>query len=191
MAKKPRQRTALVQLKIRMREPLHARLEDAASRRGVSINAEVVDRAERTFDYQDLLGETLSLAFGERLAGLLILLGFVMIDQGRRLTEGKGEWTSDSVAYDAAVFAAVRLLDYGRPDGSRASVSDHEVAAQWVEELIESINDGRTDKILGRDARADAMLRLIGPIVARMSEALKMRDARASRSSSRKIREAG
>jgi hypothetical protein len=85
----------------------------------------------------------------------------------------------------------MRLLDCGRLHGSIASVSDHDVAAHWVEELIEAINDGRADEVLGRDPRADAMIRLTGPIVARMSEALKMRDARGSRSSSRKKREAG
>src|SRR5215470_2389190 len=164
MAKKPRQRTALVQLKIRMREPLRARLEHEASIRGDSINAEVVDRVEHTFQRQDLLGETLSLAFGERLAGLLIMLGIAMIDQGRRITERRGDWTSNSVAYDAAAFAAMRLLDYGRPTGSRASVSDHEVAVQWVEELIEAVTEGRADEVLGHDPRADAMLRLAGPI---------------------------
>jgi hypothetical protein len=189
MAKKPRQRTALVQLKIRMREPLRERLEEEASRRGDSINAEVVDRVEHTFKRQDLLSEVLSLTFGgEPLAGLLIMLGIAMLDQGRRLTEGKGDWTSDSVAYDAAVFAATQLLDYGRPDGSRASASDYEVATKWVEKLIEGLKGGRADEILGRDPRADAIMRLIGPIVTRMSEALK-RDARASRTSSKKIRE--
>jgi hypothetical protein len=196
MAKKPRERTALVQLKIRMREPLRARLEEAALKRGVSINAEVVHRVEYTFQRGDLLGEVLSLAFGERPAGLLIMLGIAMIDQGRRITDERGDWTSNSVAYDAAVFAAMRLLDYGRPDGSRASVSDHDVAAQWVEELIEALTDGRADEVLGRDPRADAMLRLVGPIATRMKEALprmrgqpKHHDSH-SRSSSRKMREA-
>jgi hypothetical protein len=199
MAKKqPRQRTALVQLKIRMREPLRTRLEHAASVRGESINAEVIGRVEYTFDRSDLLVEVLSLAFGsQRLAGLLIMLGFAMHDQGRRIS-GKSDWTSDSVAYDAAVLAAMRLLDFGRPDGSRASALDRNVAAQGVDDLIQVINDGGTKakEVLGDDPRGDAILRLTGPIAKRMSEALARmrgqftRQVAHSRSSSRKAREA-
>src|SRR5262249_14811553 len=139
------------------------------------------DRVEHTFRRQDLLGEILSLAFGERLAGLLIMLGVVM---SQRTTEGEGEWTSDSVAYDAAVFAAMRLLEYGRPDGSRASPFDYDNAAHWVEEFIESISGGRADEILGRDARVDAMLRMIGPIATRMSDALTRMRGQTKRSDS-------
>ena len=47
MARRPK--TALVQLKIRMREPLRARLQKAAKASGISINREVVDRLERSF----------------------------------------------------------------------------------------------------------------------------------------------
>jgi hypothetical protein len=43
-----------------------------------------------------------------------------------------------------------------------------------VDELIEDLNGGRADEVLGRDPRADAIMRLIGPIVTRMSEALKI-----------------
>jgi hypothetical protein len=43
-----------------------------------------------------------------------------------------------------------------------------------VDELIEDLNGGRADEVLGRDPRADAIMRLIGPIVTQMSEALKM-----------------
>jgi len=198
MAKKPRQRTALVQLKIRMREPLRARLEAEASSRGVSINAEVVDRLEYLFDRSDLLGEALSLAFGQRLAGVLLILGFAMADQGRRITNGKGDWTSDSMAYDAAMFAAMWVLDRFRPDGTRASASDRDVAAQWVEELIQAINDGgaKAYDVLGHDPRGDAIFRLTRPIAKRMGEALpRMREQLThhdshGRSSSRKAREA-
>jgi hypothetical protein len=115
------------------------------------------------------------------------MLGIAMIDQGRRITDReidrKGDWTSNSVAYDAAVFAAMRLLEYGRPDGSKALDSDYVVATKWVQELIEVLNDGRAEEVLGH-WRTDAIIRLIGPIVTRMGEALK-RD----RTSSRKKRE--
>jgi hypothetical protein len=132
----------------------------------------------------------LALAFGERLAGLLIMLGIVMADQGRRITDRKGDWTSESVAYDAAAFAATRLLDCGRPDGSRASVSDYDIAAQWVEELIQALalHDGRpsddVNAVVGYGPRADAIIRLSGPIATRMSEALTRMRGQAKRSDS-------
>jgi hypothetical protein len=90
------------------------------------------------------------------------------------------------------------VLDCGRPDGSRASALDRDVAVQWVEELIQAINDGgaKANDVLGHDPRGDAILRLTGPIAKRMSEALprmrgqlKRHDSH-GRSSSRKIREA-
>jgi hypothetical protein len=172
----------------RVRPELKRRLDAAAEESGRSQAQETELRLERSFDHGDLLGDTLSLAFGERLAGLLILLGIAMIDQGRRITDREGDWTSNSVAYDAAVFAAIRLLEFGRPDGSRASDSDHGVATKWVRELIEDLNDRQAaNKVLGH-WRTDAIIRLIGPIVTRMGEALK-RDARGNRPSSRNMRE--
>ena len=63
-----RKQTAVVQLKVRMREPLRAKLESAAAKKGTSINSEVVDRLERSFERQDLLAEFLTLmtALGRR-----------------------------------------------------------------------------------------------------------------------------
>ena len=70
MPKKVRDKTSLVQLKIRMRESLRARLEEEASIRGVSINAEAIDRLAFTFDRGDLLTQVVTLAFG-RFSGTL------------------------------------------------------------------------------------------------------------------------
>ena len=42
-----RDQATTVQLKVRMKEPLRADLEEAAQRRGVSMNAEIVRRLER------------------------------------------------------------------------------------------------------------------------------------------------
>jgi hypothetical protein len=47
MVKRPQ--TALVGLRVRMREPLRKQLEVAAKKRGVSLNAELVSRLERSF----------------------------------------------------------------------------------------------------------------------------------------------
>jgi ABC-type lipopolysaccharide export system ATPase subunit len=44
-----RKQSALVGLRVRFREPLRKKLEVAAKKRGVSLNAELVDRLERSF----------------------------------------------------------------------------------------------------------------------------------------------
>jgi hypothetical protein len=177
----------------RVQRELKLRLDAAAEASGRSQAQETELRLERSFDRTDLLSEVLSLAFGKELAGLLIILGTAMHDQGRRIT-GKSDWATDPVAYDAAVVAALWLLDLGQPEGSRASAADRDIAAQWGEDLIQAINAGGAEAkaVLGSDPRGE----LTRPIAKRMSEALARRRGQLkgqdvhNRSSSRKAREA-
>ncbi len=53
MAMRPK--SATVQLKVRLKEPLRARIEVAAKGNGVSMNAEIGDRLRGSFDREDLL----------------------------------------------------------------------------------------------------------------------------------------
>ena len=76
-----RKQSATVDLKVRMKEPLRSALERAAKQRGVSMNAEAVDRLEKSFAEQgyivELLGgravmrkvQLMVSAFNDRLAG--------------------------------------------------------------------------------------------------------------------------
>ena len=52
----PRAKSATVDLKVRMKEPLRAKIEVAAKERGVSLNAETVARLEQTFQEEEALG---------------------------------------------------------------------------------------------------------------------------------------
>jgi hypothetical protein len=188
-----RDQKALVQLKVRMREPLRARLEEEASLRGLSINAEIVDRVEYTFQRSDLLSEVLSLAFGERLAGLLIMVGLAMAGaleaasgyQDRPSLRGD-DWTSDPTAYEAAVNAAKIILDSGRPRG-RATTFDNDVPFEVVEVIVAGLSAKKhrvvkPEHVLGRGPHADAILRLVGDMAARMAETLpKMPEAQRGR----------
>ena len=45
----PRPRSATIQLKVRMKEPLRAKIEACAKTAGVSLNAELVSRLEKSF----------------------------------------------------------------------------------------------------------------------------------------------
>ena len=51
-----RKKTARVQINVRMREKLRARIERAAKARDVSMNVETVDRLERSFDIEEQFG---------------------------------------------------------------------------------------------------------------------------------------
>lgn len=68
-ARKP---TAIVGLKVRLREPLRKKLEVAAKKKGVSLNAELVARLEESFLGEGLLDrmEKTLAAFDKRIAQL-------------------------------------------------------------------------------------------------------------------------
>lgn len=80
-----RPKSATIDLKVRMKEPLRARIERAAKHRGVSLNAEIVDRVEKSFQQEDALG-------GPELVGLFqMMAGAVAIIEART----SAKWTSD------------------------------------------------------------------------------------------------
>jgi TraY domain len=175
-------------LGLRVTPEMKRKLDVAAEKSGRSQSQEAELRLERSFDRNDLLGEVLSLAFGERLAGLLILTGLAMasaaaiapVGQGQRELRRDDDWLSDPAAYGAAVFAASRLLDSARPAGDGATTSGYDSACRIVEALIDALNGKNAESVLGRGIRVDAIIRLIGPIATRMNQS-EMRDGRTAR----------
>jgi hypothetical protein len=67
-----RKQTAIVGLKVRLREPLRKKLETAAKKKGVSLNAELVARLEESFLGEGLLErmEPVFAALDKRIAQL-------------------------------------------------------------------------------------------------------------------------
>ena len=67
-----RKPTAIVGLKVRLREPLRKKLEVAAKKKGVSLNAELVARLEESFLGEGLLDrmEKTLAAFDKQIAQL-------------------------------------------------------------------------------------------------------------------------
>lgn len=49
-----RSKAATIQLKVRMKEPMRAKIERAAEYRGISMSAEIVSRLEDTFENRDV-----------------------------------------------------------------------------------------------------------------------------------------
>ena len=109
-----RSRDAVVQLKARMREPLRARLEVAAKWRGVSLNAELVDRLERSFAKDDAFGG-LVIANAARLMAAAFLQGGQHEAHAHYPHWRPADWINSSACYDAAVRAVVRALKSVRP----------------------------------------------------------------------------
>jgi hypothetical protein len=104
----------IVQLKARMREPLRARLEATAEKRGVSLNAELVDRLERSFAKDDAFG-------GLTIANMARLMASAFLQAGQHAAHAKyphwrpAQWIHNSDCYDAAAKAVVRVLKSMRP----------------------------------------------------------------------------
>jgi hypothetical protein len=109
-----RSRGAVVQLKARMREPLRARLEAAAKRRRVSLNAELVDRLERSFAKDDAFGG-LVIANAARLMAAAFLQGGQHQAHAHHPHWRPADWIHSSACYDAAARAVVRVLNSMRP----------------------------------------------------------------------------
>lgn len=118
-----RDQKAIVDIKIRMREPLRAQIEKAAAVRGVSMNAEMINRLDRSFQRGDLLDEALSLRWGSRMAKIMQGVAVAMEtvgDQAFLAAEGRdprGRWHEHPYAFDRALEAAKRALNFFRPKG--------------------------------------------------------------------------
>jgi hypothetical protein len=111
-----------VHLQVRIREDLRRDLEESARARRVSLNQEVVDRLAYVQERKSLLAEVLRLAFGDRLAGLLLALGLAMAPVAtgpqlrRRNNEAQLDWTKDPAMFNDMVHAIIMLLEAVRPE---------------------------------------------------------------------------
>jgi len=112
-----------VQIRIRTKTSLHARLEKAADERGVSMNSEIVDRLERSFEIDRIIGGPI--VEDRQVLAIAKMIAAVMHDSGRhaaftatRTIEGTARWYDNAFAYDQAVLAANVILEAFRPAGS-------------------------------------------------------------------------
>jgi Arc-like DNA binding domain len=94
---------ANVQLKVRLKEPLRAALEEAATRRGHSMNAEVVNRLQGTFDQDARLGGPVMLAMVNLMAGAFLRGGQLGARARGHPEWTPSEWMNDSLCYRIAV----------------------------------------------------------------------------------------
>lgn len=116
-----------VQIGLRLPERLRAKLEQSAKRNDESLNREIVNRLERSFDRQDLLIEALTLAYGGHVAGRLLMIGRAMQEAGRLAAAAANPrtspdlWVQQPFAYRQAMKAVMMVLFDFRPEGDPAA----------------------------------------------------------------------
>lgn len=109
-----RKQSATAQLKTRLREPLRAQLEAAAKKRGVTLNAEIVDRLESSLKQEVRFG-------GPELERFALTLINVFEARGKPEDPPKGaDWIRDKDCYVRGMFGVVEALCLMLPEGVTA-----------------------------------------------------------------------
>lgn len=116
-----RDQTATVQLKIRMREALRARLEQAAEARQVSLNAEAVERLQGSFGQEDAWGGP-----GVKQMAMLMASTFVLSGEmaARGTADPPEDWKKDAYCYQQAMVGVLDALLKYHPDHSVERMND-------------------------------------------------------------------
>lgn len=102
-------------LKVRMKEPLRAAIEAAATANGVSMNAEAVARLQRTFSDDEAMG-------GQAIVNIVheLVISFGAAGENAARAAGHawtaGEWLKDADCYREAVASTVAALLVRSPD---------------------------------------------------------------------------
>ena len=105
-----RKETATVDLKLRLKEPLRAQIEAAASARGVSLNAEMVSRLYRSFESEeDVFGGRHIYAFMKLLASAV---SFIESQRDRK-------WHEDAATYREVAATLPKLLASFEPKAKK------------------------------------------------------------------------
>jgi Arc-like DNA binding dprotein len=161
-----RDKATTVQLKVRMKEPLRAKLEEMAHRHGISMNAEIVARLEQSFEHQQRLEDV----FGGILVYRLVrMVGAIMDSAGStallyrpssRVAEDPDlRWGGDPYAYDQALQAAIYALEALRPIGEPTAPPEglgmmgaSDVGRRTAQKMLDALNSVLADRpSRGRD----------------------------------------
>ena len=120
----PRKKSATIQLKVRMKEPLRAKIEAAAKSRGVSLNTEAVHRLQESFQTERAEEDKSAAVEAAVLNGVYEALGgrehyplLVMVGNAARMVEaGSGErWLQDFETAAQVKNAITTIIDAFSP----------------------------------------------------------------------------
>jgi hypothetical protein len=171
--------TDKIQIGLRVSEELREKIQAAANARGVFVNKEITDRLEKSFSEE----MTVSSADGESdLYSILRVVVAAMEVAGPMAAimstlnmEANRTWIDNSIAYDQALRAAVKVLEELRPRTAtkpHASMSDSvkslgiEIAVGMLEEAATGMTrtNGPSEITRARKLHAD-----LGPLAERIS----------------------
>jgi|GEM_PF-2753998 hypothetical protein len=115
-----RPKAATVDIGLRVKEPMRARIEKGAKKRGVSMNAEIADRLETSFTKEDMLDRF----FGGPEMRRMAILWAAAFMQGAGPSH-KNEFTDPTTtAYLGGAFALIQSLMMGMPTDRQAALVD-------------------------------------------------------------------
>ena len=147
----PRAKSATIDLKVRMKEPLRACIEEAAREHGVSMNAEIVNRLARTFREE----ETAYAIFGSKLRYRQMQLLAVTVQLIEEQTGHK--WTGDFETAEAIRTAFASFVDMfakgEAPKGLHRITADPYLGKRTFRELMESVRDADRKRDQGRTSQ--------------------------------------
>ena len=132
MAERPQ--TAHAHLKVRMKEPLRAALEEAARQRGVSMNAEMVARLEASFEQEDRFGGHAMLGMANLMAGAFLRGGQLGAAALGHPEWTPNEWITDATCHRAGAYAVAAAL--GLPLPTKAQMSDPAAVHELLTAMI-------------------------------------------------------
>jgi len=118
MAKK--RSTAVAQVGLRIREPLRAGLENAARKRGVSLNTEMVERLARTLAEDETYGGPEIHTMARLMAAAFLQGGRVGAMQRQHPGWGPAQWMRDPWCYATAVGTVLDTLEAHQPERGSA-----------------------------------------------------------------------
>ena len=167
-----------IQVNLRVSDELREKLIEASDARGVSMNKEINDRLERTFEDDTFVGSGKENA---ALLGVLNVVASAMTAAGQAAGffstytfEGAQKWLDDAFAFDRAIDAAIVVLDASRPPGEpkppetmppALAESVMQYGKGFANAVLEEAATGRA-RTPGMMARAKILHQSIGPEIA-------------------------
>lgn len=111
-------------LSLRVTPDMKRRLEDTGSETGRNLSQEAETRLEWSFQRQSLLNDTLNLAFGYDLGGLIYIIAHTMQTVGSEAAfvatgslSGSAGWLKHPYGFNEGAHAAMTVLEAVRPKG--------------------------------------------------------------------------
>jgi hypothetical protein len=170
--------TDKIQIGLRVPEDLREKIQAAASQRGVAVNKEISDRLEKSFDE----GMTFSETDGDgQLYSILRVVAAAMDSAGPMAAimstfnhEAGKTWISNSIAYEQAFQAAVKVLTELRPQIATAPHpqmldSVKTLGSKMATAILEEAATGITRTRGTDDVRAQRLHAGLGPLAERIA----------------------